>query len=484
MMIHRLSVKIEVRRPLARGSTPIAQKDQNFRGKSMPELNLESFSLSNGMQVLLHRQPTVHRVSILLNIRSGSTDERLFGTAHMLEHLMFRGTKSLPSFGAISEAFELYGADFNAFTAREVTGFDIGLPAESLAPVLALLGDVMCHAKLTGIAGERNIIREEILADYDDDGSLINVDDLLVSLFYGDAGHPIAGNIEDLEKISSKEVRAFYEAHYAADNMLLVCTGALPPTETLKTMAESALSCIPPQSHRWERRKMPSLYADQASKPTPRLHIKAYDGATQSDLSLGFLFGSPNSPQLPTLECLVRILDDGMASRLTRKLVEDLAIVYDVEAYLTSLQDTTLLQIRTSCRHKRVLRVIEAIYDILTDIAQNGVTTAELARIKKRIVWEHEDLCDGVTRLSQWLSTMQLQGLDCDIETRCKTLCAVECEAIRQLAQNALESLPHIVAIVGDIGEKLAADIQKGIQEKTKRVFDLTYDASEKEDEN
>ena len=117
----------------------------------MPQLALEFFTLSNGIRVVLHRQPSVHRVSIMLNISAGCIDERVWGTAHMLEHLMFRGTRKYPSFGAISEAFEQVGADFNAFTAREVTSFDINLPRESVANALMLLGDVMMHAKLTGI---------------------------------------------------------------------------------------------------------------------------------------------------------------------------------------------------------------------------------------------------------------------------------------------------------------------------------------------
>ena len=281
----------------------------------MPELALEFFTLSNGIRVVLHRQPSVHRVSIMLNIGAGCIDERVWGTAHMLEHLMFRGTRKYPSFGAISEAFEQVGADFNAFTAREVTSFDINLPRESVADALMLLGDVMMHAKLTGIVAERDIIREEILADYDDDNALINVDDLMTSLFYGDAGHPIAGNPQDIEKITSKDVRSFYEDHYAADNMLLVCTGAIPPTRDLQQMAESALGQIAPHANRSNRRQMPDIYKNPAPGSPALLHIKDYDGATQSDVSLGFLFDGPHSPQLPALEILVRILDDGMASR-------------------------------------------------------------------------------------------------------------------------------------------------------------------------
>ena len=444
----------------------------------MPELALEFFTLSNGIRVVLHRQPSVHRVSIMLNIGAGCIDERVWGTAHMLEHLMFRGTRNYPSFGAISEAFEQVGADFNAFTAREVTSFDINLPRESVADALMLLGDVMMHAKLTGIVAERDIIREEILADYDDDNALINVDDLMTSLFYGDAGHPIAGNPQDIEKITSKDVRSFYEDHYAADNMLLVCTGAIPPTRDLQQMAGSALGQIAPHANRSNRRQMPDIYKNPAPGSPALLHIKDYDGATQSDVSLGFLFDGPHSPQLPALEILVRILDDGMASRLSRKLVEQLALVYDIEAYLSTALDTTLLQIRTSCRHKRVAKLLEAVYGILDDIAQHGVTDEELARVRKRLIWEHEELSDGIARLSQWISSMATQNMSCDIDARCKKLCGVSSEDVQKMAQNAIKSRPHIVAIVGEISEKRAQDLKSTIENSIKRKIKLELDKS------
>ena len=92
----------------------------------LPEsLSPEAFALHNGMTVILCDRPHLHRVFMMLNVSSGCRDENLSGTAHMLEHLIFRGTDAYPSLRALSEAFETRGADFNAFTAREVTSFEI-----------------------------------------------------------------------------------------------------------------------------------------------------------------------------------------------------------------------------------------------------------------------------------------------------------------------------------------------------------------------
>lgn len=435
----------------------------------LPEaLDIEKASLSNGMRVILCRRPNLHRTCILLNVASGCRDERAPGTAHMLEHIIFRGSKSYPSLRQLSQAFEDFGADFNAYTAREVTSFDVSMPSESFEPVVRILGEVLSEPKLSGIAAERDIIREEILADYDADKSLINVDDLLVSLFYGDAGRPIAGDPDDLARITKQEVVEFFNAHYAAPNMLLVIAGPLGDHAAILATLEDAFRPLRTNFSPWARREIPRIYLNALNSETriaPGLHVKRYDGATQSEILLGFLCPSPDQPGFAALEMLVRILDDGMASRLSRKLVEDLALVYDAEAFLSTTAETTLMQIRASCRHRRVPKVIEAIYDILAELARDAITPEELMRIRRRVIWEHTGLTDGMPQLAQWLSTMALQSLPCDICERCNLLLGVTAEQIRECAQALLEKQPHITAIVGDITDKLAQDIRTVMQD-------------------
>lgn len=457
---------------LARIRAERAHRGETMNQNTLPplpdDLDIERARLSNGMRVLLCRRPQLHRTCILLNVASGCRDEHAPGTAHMLEHIIFRGSKTYPSLRQMSQAFEDHGADFNAYTAREVTSFDVSMPSESFEPVVRILGEVLSEPKLSGIAAERDIIREEILSDYDADKSLINVDDLLVSLFYGDAGHPIAGDPDDLSRITKQEVVDFFNAHYAAPNMLLVIAGPIGThAETLRVL-EEAFRPLPTEFHPWPRREMPAIYLNALSagpRPAPGLHIKRYDGATQSEILLGFLCPDTSHAVFAPLEMLVRVLDDGMASRLSRKLVEDLALVYDAEAFLSTTAETTLMQIRASCRHRRAPKVIEAIYAILGELADAEITPAELERIRRRVIWEHTGLTDGMPQLAQWLSSMSLQGLPCDIRARCGQLLGVTAAQIRECAGMLLNRQPHITAIVGDITDKLAQDIRKVMQD-------------------
>lgn len=432
--------------------------------------DIQRFTLENGMQVLLCPRPTLHRSCIMLNINSGSRDELRSGTAHMLEHIIFRGTPKYPSLRALAEAFEEIGADFNAYTAREQTSYDVSCPPESLEAALKHVAEAIRHPRLTGIGQERDIIREEILPDYDADGQLINVDDLLIAAFYGNAGKPIAGNPSDLEKIAKQDVLDYYDANYRADRMLLVIVGPIGDSQAVMESIRLAFNPIKPSTRERFMHPICETYAKALAtpmpRPAPKLLIQRYDGAMQSELSFGFLCPPPKDPQFVVLELLVRILDDGLSSRLSRRLIEELALVYDSEAFLSATHESSLLQIRLSCRHRRVARLIGCVYDILQELALHPVEDAELARVKRRIVWEHLAMLDSSAALAQWLSTMAIQEIACSIDARCDTLLAVQAIDIQTCASNLLKMHPQIIAIVGDIGEKLAQSIEDSMSNK------------------
>ncbi|MCL2324931.1 MAG: insulinase family protein [Proteobacteria bacterium] len=449
----------------------------------LPEaLDVHMHTLLGGMRVVLCERSSLHRTSIMLNIQAGSRDEMLSGTAHMLEHLIFRGTQHYPSLRLLSEAFEALGADFNAYTAREVTSYDVSLPPGSLEGVLALLGEAILRPKLTGIGAEREIIREEILSDYDSDGALINVDDLLAETFYGEAGKPIAGKPEDIQKLTKAEILRYYEENYCAERMVLVIAGALGNRARLLDVITSAFAGLPSGSTPRRLQTMHPVYAHallslrtaSPSLPPARICLRHHDGVAQSELVLGFLSLPASAGEFGILEMLVRVLDDGLASRLSRRLIEELALVYDAEAFLSLTRESSLLQIRLSCRHRRIVRLLDAVYEILGDLARDGVDPGELTRIRRRLIWEHEALLDNTPALAQWLSSMVLQNMPADLRTRCAELIHVSADDIRTMAGLLLTQRPHVVAIVGDLGPKTSQGIVRLLEDKLGQMVEFT----------
>ena len=429
------------------------------------------FSLQNGMTVVLCDRPHLHRIYIMLNVSSGCRDENLSGTAHMLEHLIFRGTDQYPSLRALSEAFETRGADFNAFTAREVTSFEVVTPPESIEDVMQLLGSAILHPRLTGITAERDIIREEILADYDASDELINEEDMLVEAFYGMAGRPIAGNPDDIDKITKEEVLQYYAANYCAERMTLVAVGPISDAKTLLATIERAFKDVRRSTHPRRMQKIDEPYASALQNldkkracPKPRLIYKRNEGATQSEIAMGYLCDGVHSREFYALSMLARVLDDGMASRLSRRLIEELALVYDAEASLSVTEESTLLQIHVSCRHRRVPRLISAVYELLNEIANHGIGQEELERLRNRVIWEHRALLDGGSSLCSWFSSMIAQGMTIEPAQFCEALINVEAKEIQGIASKLQKHRPHIVTIVGELGEKMLQTVREIIE--------------------
>lgn len=428
----------------------------------LPENLIPSvFALKNGMKAILCDRPHLHRMYMMLTVHAGCRDETLPGTAHMLEHLIFRGTDTYPSLRALSEAFESRGADFNAFTAREVTCFEVVTPAESVQEVLGLLGSAILKPRLTGIVAEREIIREEILADYDVHGASINEEDMLVEAFYGLAGLPIAGNPDDIDKITKEEVLQYYADNYCAERMTMVVVGPIPDQQAFSDAIDDAFKDIRHTNRPRAMRPMAPKYAtalahldEPGTCPPPMFVYQDNDGATQSEIDLGFLCKGASSDEFYVLSMLVRILDDGMASRLSRRLVEELALVYDAEADLSVTHESTLLQIRVSCRHRRVHRLLKAVYALLDEIATKGIGAEELERIRRRVIWEHSTLFDGGSSLCAWIGSMAFRGLTIEPSQFCDRLLRVEACEIQEMAAKLRKNRPHIVTIVGELGTK------------------------------
>jgi|GEM_PF-5709248 predicted Zn-dependent peptidase len=424
------------------------------------ELPVEIRQLPNKMRVALCHMPQLHRACIILNIGAGSRDEQAPGAAHLLEHLIFRGTKKYPSLRLLSEAFESIGADFNAYTSRECTSFDVMLPPQFIARALNLLADAIINARLTGIAGERDIILEEILSDYEDDDSLINAEDLLLeSMFSVALGRPIAGSPSQVKALQKADIIDFYQKYYVASNMTLVIAGNLSSTAACFEAANDAfgalaLKAVPPKD-------------DYAQLPTPHraLSVKPYQGASQSSVCMAMLGANVRSPDFAASEMLVRILDDGMASRLSRSLVDELALVYDIEAYISMTREYSLLQLRLSCQHRRIGRLLDAIFRIFEDIAQNPPCESELLRAKNRLLWEHSALLDSAVGIAQWLSSALQQGLAPSLKMHAERLLQCSAAEVSKIAQNAVKHWPQRVAVVGDLtkahAKKICALLEK-----------------------
>src|SRR6202142_3396398 len=146
---------------------------------------------SNGLRVVVAPLPQLHRVHVALWARVGSRFETPEdnGISHFLEHMIYRGTRRVPSAHAVNLAFERLGGSLFASTQVDHGIFSLTLPPESLPEACALFGEVLSEPAVLDIESEKGVVLEEIREELDDEGRQVDADNLSRALIY--TGHPL-----------------------------------------------------------------------------------------------------------------------------------------------------------------------------------------------------------------------------------------------------------------------------------------------------
>ncbi len=192
-------------------------------------------TLPNGLTVVAEHLPYVHSVSVGLWIKTGSANEvaDVAGVSHFLEHMVFKGTETRTS-REIMEAIESRGGLLNAFTSKEYTCYYVKMLDHHLDIGLDILSDIMKHNVYNDLEKERNVILEEIAAGIDVPDDYIH--DMMAGKVWPEhaLGRPIAGDHDTVSNTTLDDIRAYKQAWYRPDNMLISIVGNFDESMTLE----------------------------------------------------------------------------------------------------------------------------------------------------------------------------------------------------------------------------------------------------------
>jgi len=203
-----------------------------------------STTLANGLRVVTVPLPHLHsaEVAVYLKVGGRNDPQGRTGLAHFLEHMLFRGTAEYASSLEIEAAFESLGGVVNAATDADSTCFFGRIHPRHAAQGLAILASMLLRPSLEGVDLERRIIGEEALQDLSEDGEEINPDVVVGRLLW--PGHPLGGStmgsLEDLARITEKELRQHLDTWYRPNNAVMVAAGPLKHQE----MVAAAEACL------------------------------------------------------------------------------------------------------------------------------------------------------------------------------------------------------------------------------------------------
>ena len=380
-----------------------------FAGASAPAADevLEA-TLDNGLRVLLledHRSPVV---SFQVWYRVGSRNERpgATGLAHLLEHMMFKGT---PTYGPrmFSTLVEQNGGQDNAFTSQDHTSYFVNVSADKLALIVALESDRMRNLLLDpkDFESERQVVMEERRTRTEDDPEGFLGEELSAIAFVAHPYRsPIVGWMEDLRGLTVEEVRAFYRTYYVPNNALVVAAGDFKAPELLEKIRR-AFGPIPRAGD-----PPPVTVAEPRQNGERRVTVKK-----EAQLPLVFIgYPVPNfrSPDAPALELLSTILSEGRSSRLYRRLVYEQQIALNAGGdYSYFSTDPNLFWFFATALPGQTPEALErALMEEVERLKTESVSATELERAKNQIEASFVFRQDSVYSRASLLARFELIG--------------------------------------------------------------------------
>ncbi|PIQ92576.1 MAG: hypothetical protein COV69_02215 [Parcubacteria group bacterium CG11_big_fil_rev_8_21_14_0_20_39_14] len=331
----------------------------------------------NGLRLITVPLKDIKTAAILILVKTGSVYEkkRENGISHVLEHMLFKGTKKRPHTINIARELDSVGAKFNAFTGKEFMGFYTMVNSRHLDIGLDVLSDIFLNSKLEKIELEREkkVIIEEIKMYYDT--PMRHIEDLWENLLYGDqpAGWDIAGTKENVQKMNQESLKGYYSSQFVASSTVIVLAGKFEKTGVPKKIGDSFSKMkigLP--------RKIPKTQEKQ-NKPQYLLEHRKTD---QTHLILGTRAYNVFHPDKYALSILAAILGGNMSSRLFTSIRERRGLAYYVHTLGGSHSDRGYLATSAGVEHQKLEKTVKLILKEYKRIIDD-VTEDELNRAKE-----------------------------------------------------------------------------------------------------
>jgi zinc protease len=403
-----------------------------------------SFTLPNGLQVLViqdHRTPVVTQ---MVWYKVGSADETpgKSGLAHFLEHLMFKGTEKHPA-GEFSQTVLKIGGNENAFTSTDYTGYFQRVPRDQLPKMMEFEADRMTGLILKdeNVLPERDVVLEEYNMRVANNPEARLNEQIMAALYLNHPyGRPVIGWHQEIEKLDREDALAFYRRFYAPNNAILVIAGDVE-VKDIRPMVEETFGKVQPQPAIPAKRVRP-----QEPEPVaPRTVTLADPHVEQPTVKRYYLVPSATTAapgESAALDVLAQLMGSGSNSYLYRALVVDRPLAVSASAaYSSTSLDPTQFSISVAPRPGVEFSTVEQIVDgVIADVAQKEVRAEDLERVKTQLIAESVYAQDNQATMARWYGGGLTSGLSVeDIRSWPDRIRAVTADQIRAAAQKWLD---------------------------------------------
>jgi predicted Zn-dependent peptidase len=335
-------------------------------------MTVQISTLENGLRIATDSMRDAESAVIGAWVGVGTRHEpwNANGVAHLVEHMMFKGTKKRSAY-ALSAEIENNGGSMNAHTTREETAYYAYVLPEDVALACEIIADMLQHSRFTAkeLKRERKVIIQEIGRDMDAPEE--HVFDLAQALAFPRQrlGRPILGSAEVIAKLPRKSALAYVGRYYHAGNMVIVGAGRIAHKE-LVTLAREHFGHLPRGAPARADRARFNSGDRRVARDTEQLH-----------LVLGFPAPGFKNPAIYPVQLLGILLGGASSSRLFQKVREKRGLVYTISAGPVAFAETGVFQIYAGTDPLRVKELVPVICDELKSVRRR-VTHPELQRAK------------------------------------------------------------------------------------------------------
>ena len=408
----------------------------------MPSNNITVAYTSGGIPVYTEAVPGALNSGYMVGVKTGSRDESpgIFGISHLLEHTVFRATKTKTSF-QMSQEIEGAGGMNNAYTAKECTAFYAVTIKDTAKVAKDFVADIVANPLLSkeDTEMEKKIVLQEISMVENEPDSYIH------DLFEEDLwkGHELsqseAGTKEVVKSLTNEDLRKYYGERYRIPNICVFACGAVDPEDTLRWAEENfdKMSGGSPNP-----RKVPDLKGSSYN-----YHKMEVDHCY---VDLGFRLKKLDKDRAP-LNLMNAILGSGMSSRLFQSVREEKALVYAIASMALPHTDSGEFLTYMSSTEDNVLEAIETTASTFRKLKEDGLAKGELDRSRNLLKGAYSRYLESTShRLERLAKNVLIRGTSQSIEEMFAELDAVTEEDVMRVAESILNPKELNITILGN----------------------------------
>src|SRR5438874_907481 len=352
---------------------------------TFPSSSAHKWILPNGLTIIVQEDRSAPVASVQAWCATGSIDEDQHlgaGLSHILEHMLFKGTKTRSS-NEIAQRIQDVGGYINAYTSFDRTVFWIDVPKDGVATALDVLADAMMNSTLPPeeYQKEQEVIRREFAMGMDDPDRMAGL--LLFATAYQRHPYrfPVIGDIEIYNQLTQNQVMKYYKTRYVPNNLTFVVVGDIDSAKMRQQLTEFFKA--------YPEKSLKPIFIPEEPPQLGRREVHQEFATELTHLSLAWHIPEVTHPDVPALDLLSTILGDGRSSRLYHRVREDAGLAFNISVFSYTPGDPGLFGIDATVDPKKREAAEQLVLRIVEEVKQAGVTAEELTKAKKITLSHH-----------------------------------------------------------------------------------------------